>query len=175
MLGSSWPQRSPANTKLSRLKLIYFVTIYLPRSCLNITSEEKNGHGGCRRLIKHDAIRAREGMVEQLHAFITQVLEEGEWLSSRPGHFIQKQWALSISGQEGAWSPIDSVDVLVKQKNPLKNTCLSCHYCRYLTVLPTAEPGCSVVQTTACGWRSFEWVQTVYCEVSVSYEPCSMQ
>lgn len=78
MLGSSNPKRTPANTKLSQLKLFYFVTICLQRSCFNITNEHKNGLGECRRLIKHDAIRSREGVVKQLHAFITPVLDGEE-------------------------------------------------------------------------------------------------
>jgi hypothetical protein len=31
--------------------------------------------GGYRKLMKHNAITAREGMVEQFHAFITPVLD----------------------------------------------------------------------------------------------------
>jgi len=78
MLGSSNPKRTPANTKLSQLKLFYFVTICLQRSCCDITNEHKNGLRECRRLIKHDAIRSREGVVKQLNAFITPVLDGEE-------------------------------------------------------------------------------------------------
>ena len=96
MLGSNYPQRTPANTKLSQLKLFYFVTVFLQWSSFNTTNEHKIGLGECRRLIKHDAIRSREGVVEQLHAFITQTLDGGEWSASHPGHFIQKERALSM-------------------------------------------------------------------------------
>jgi hypothetical protein len=42
-------------------------------------------------LTEHDAIKTYEGVEEDLHAFLTSALDEGEWSASLPSRFTPEE------------------------------------------------------------------------------------
>jgi hypothetical protein len=85
-----WVYRVPAKTlKTTKTGRELFMSVSPTRPASNSGSLKRWSCPQC--LIKHHATKMNVGVYAQTHAFLTSVLDIGEWPASRPGRFTVKK------------------------------------------------------------------------------------